>query len=81
MDMEKVIKGLTELKKYLPSTMWEPINNAIAMLKEQKLVRCKDCKHSEPWYSDKSICFLWHETGIDVFNDGFCNYGERQEGR
>ena len=45
------------------------------------VVRCKDCKHSEPWYSDKSRCFLWHETGIDVFNDGFCNYGERKEGR
>ena len=45
------------------------------------VVRCKDCKHSESWYGDKSRCFLWHETGIDVFNDGFCNYGERKEGR
>jgi hypothetical protein len=35
-DREKVIKGLTELKKYLPSTMWEPINNALALLKEQE---------------------------------------------
>jgi hypothetical protein len=34
-DREKVIKGLTELKKYLPSTMWEPINNALVLLKEQ----------------------------------------------
>ena len=45
----------------------------------QELVRCMDCKHSEPWYNDKSRCFLWHETGIDVFNDGFCNYGERKK--
>ena len=45
------------------------------------VVRCKDCEHSEPWYGDKSRCFLWHETGIDVFNDGFCNYGKRKEGR
>lgn len=49
--------------------------------KADAVVRCKDCKNSEPWYGDKSRCFLWHETGIDVFNDGFCNYGERQEGR
>ena len=56
----------------------------IAYLKEHgavELIQCNDCKHSEPWYSDKSRCFLWHETGIDVFNDGFCNYGERKEGR
>ena len=37
------------------------------------------CKHSELWYGDKSRCFLWHEDGIDVFNDGFCNYGEKRE--
>ena len=43
------------------------------------VVLCKDCKHSDPWYSDKSRCFLWHEDGIDVFNDGFCNYGEKRE--
>lgn len=42
-----------------------------------QVVRCKDCKHAEPWYSDKSRCFLWHESGIDVFQDGFCNYGEK----
>lgn len=40
--------------------------------------RCKNCKHSEPWYRDKYRCFLWVETGIDVFEDGFCSYGERK---
>ena len=45
------------------------------------VVLCRDCKHSEPWYADKSRCFLWHESGIDVFNDGFCNYGEEMEER
>lgn len=43
------------------------------------VVFCRDCKHSTPWYSNKSRCFLWHEDGIDVFNDGFCNYGEKRE--
>ena len=45
---------------------------------QQEIVRCKDCKHSEFWYRDKRRCFLWHEEGIDVFEDGFCNYAERR---
>lgn len=44
-----------------------------------KVTRCKDCIHCEHWYADKGRCFLWHEGGIDVFEDGFCNYGERRE--
>lgn len=40
------------------------------------IVRCKDCKYCEHWYADKGRCFLWHEGGIDVFEDGFCNYAE-----
>lgn len=43
------------------------------------VVRCRECKYSQPWYADKSRCFLWHESGIDVFNDGYCSYGERKE--
>lgn len=43
------------------------------------VVRCKDCKHCEHWYADKGRCFLWHEDGIDVFEDGFCSYAERRE--
>ena len=46
---------------------------------QPEIIRCKDCKHSEPWYRDKRRCFLWHETGIDVYEDGFCNYAERGE--
>ena len=44
-----------------------------------EVIRCKDCKHSEHWYRDKRRCFLWYEDGIDVFDDGFCNYAERKE--
>lgn len=43
-----------------------------------KVVRCKDCKHSEHWYRDKRRCFLWNEEGIDVFEDGYCSYGKRR---
>lgn len=44
-----------------------------------EVVRCKYCKHSEHWYGDKRRCFLWNETGIDVFEDGYCSYGKRRE--
>ena len=51
------------------------------LLKEQEsVVRCKDCKNSESWYGDRCRCFLWYESGIVTFNDGFCNYGVRKDG-
>ena len=43
------------------------------------LIRCKECKYSEHWYKDKRRCFLWAEDGIDVFEDGYCNYAEGKE--
>ena len=41
-----------------------------------EIIRCRDCKHSERWYRDRRRCFLWVEDGIDVFDDGFCNYAD-----
>ena len=46
---------------------------------ETELIRCKDCKYSEPWYRDRRRCFLWDEGGVSVWDDGFCNYAERKE--
>ena len=43
----------------------------------QPVVQCKYCKHSTEWYGNKRRCFLWHKDGIDVFDDGYCNYWER----
>jgi hypothetical protein len=48
------------------------------MDEQQKIVRCKYCKHSEEWYGDKRRCFLWNENGIDVFEDGYCSYGKKE---
>lgn len=45
---------------------------------QSEIIRCKDCKYSEHWYRDKQRCFLWSENGIDVYDDGFCNYAERK---
>ena len=45
---------------------------------KMEIVRCRECKHCEHWYADKGRCFLWHEDGISVFEDGFCNYAERK---
>lgn len=44
-----------------------------------RIVRCKECKYSEHWYRDKARCFLWAESGIDVFEDGYCSYAEVRE--
>ena len=46
-----------------------------------EVVRCKDCKYSEHWYRDKRLCRLWYgeekpPAPIDVFDDGYCSYGE-----
>lgn len=43
-----------------------------------EIVRCKDCKNSEHWYRDRRRCFLWSDSGVSVFDDGFCNYAERR---
>lgn len=58
----------------------EPITKVVVMGTEYvPLIRCKDCKHSEHWYSDRSRCFLLAESGISVFDYGFCNYAERKK--
>ncbi len=45
-----------------------------------EIIRCKDCKNSLHWYRDRRICSLWADNGIAVFEDGYCNYGERKDG-
>ncbi len=62
---------LTEEEWRMLKKMWDRVT-------QPEIIRCKDCKHSEHWYRDKRRCFLWHETGIGVFEDGFCNYAERR---
>lgn len=47
--------------------------------RDNEIVRCKDCEHSKHWYRDKHLCYLWSETGIGVFEDGYCSYGERRK--
>ena len=44
------------------------------------VVLCKDCVYSDKWYKDRLICYLWNEhDGNSVFEDGFCNYGNKRE--
>lgn len=49
------------------------------------VVRCRDCKHhyweQEPCHG-KSVhyCNLPHMSGIEVFKEFFCYYGELKEG-
>ena len=73
-DADKLINDLVH--KY-----GRDCSNAVIEVDEQPeaVVRCKDCKYAEHWYGDKARCFLWSENGIDVFEDGYCNYGKRRE--
>lgn len=70
-------RGLTEGEKAIRLGTLGAIK--ILPSAQPEIIRCKDCKYSEHWYRDKRRCFLWHETGIDVFEDGFCNYAERRD--
>ena len=50
-----------------------------------EVVRCRECKHhyweQEPchWKSGH-YCKLPHMSGVEVFKEFFCYYGERKEG-
>ena len=56
------------------------IVNHIPSADVRPVVLCKDCVHSDKWYKDRLICYLWNEhDGNSVFEDGFCNYGKRKK--
>lgn len=71
-DVVKRLMGDYELSRTVQTGL------QILLPAQPEIIRCKDCKHSKHWYLDKFLCFLWHEDGIDVFADGFCNYAERK---
>lgn len=73
------IDELTEMTDVLSAGFIQEIENAPTE-DVVEVVRCRDCKRSEHWYGDKRRCFLWHEDGIDVFETGYCSYGERKDG-
>lgn len=77
-DVMAELQGMASTKAELKgiSKAWKWIKKLPSV--QPDIIHCKDCKHSEHWYRDKSRCFLWHEEGIDVFEDGFCNYAERR---
>ena len=68
------------IREYIIKISDEVMENECDPDRPQELVRCRDCKHSDRWYGDKRRCFLWNETGVGVFVDGFCNYGKRLYG-
>ena len=49
------------------------------------VVRCRECKHhyweQEPCHGKiVHYCDLHHMSGVEVFKEFFCSYGERKEG-
>ena len=43
------------------------------------VVRCRECKHMIP-QSHTRYCTVWNAVN-GMGDDGFCNYGERKEGK
>ena len=71
-------------KEIVEAIFHEKYEDVVDLLKRllsalQEIIYCKDCKYCEHWYADKYRCFLWYEGGIDVFEDGFCNYAKRRQ--
>ena len=69
------------MKEYIIQAISPETIAAFDSYNAPQLIRCKDCENSKHWYGDRRRCFLWHESGIDVFDDGFCNYGKRKKVR
>lgn len=79
MDREKIIK---EYEDYVNSYIslitshdyeLEMHKAVLALLKEQEIVRCKDCKKRETMYCP----FYWRYKGTK-YDDWFCADGERR---
>lgn len=44
-----------------------------------ELVRCKDCRYYCSTNDDGGLCVLRNQVAVGVYDDNFCNYGERKE--
>ena len=45
----------------------------------EQIVRCKDCKHVDDYYTTPLYCYR-QTPGRPVEPDGFCAWGERMDG-
>ena len=68
----------------VPLVYWDDIE-AAPTVDAVEVVRCRECKYhyweQEPCHG-KSVhyCNLPHMSGVEVFKEFFCYYGERKEG-
>lgn len=72
-------KNYIRSQKSLNDVSGETVTNSHVLVTNDVLIRCKNCVHSTEWYGQKRRCFLWHEDGIDVWEDGYCNYADRRQ--
>ena len=74
-------EAIDVLKRNYPSSCFEDlckaVDIAIKALEEPEIIRCKECKYSDRWLNERR-CFLGHETGMCVFDEGYCNYAKRK---
>lgn len=69
---------IDDLKKYAnyPEPLSVIVKKAVEVLKEQQIVRCKDCKHRDP---EDHKCDCGHDIQWQLSrpDDWFCADGER----
>ena len=79
-DREKVIKEWEAVLSRDPlDAPWDLIDDTLALLKEQELVRCKDCKNQYYDLQDGRIVCGRVDNGEIHTDDWFCADGERKE--
>ena len=69
------------MKEYIIQAISPETIAAFDSYNAPQLIRCKDCENSKRWQGNRHRCFIWNEAGIDVFDNGFCNYGKRKKVR
>jgi len=84
-EREKTIEGLKRYLNY-PKPLCDVAQHAITLLKEQEVVRCKDCKNWIPGYITDQDDFIPPKCGkyqqmVGHSNDDFCSLAEKKEGR
>ena len=91
MDRDEVINRIKKIAKHAVHTAGEPppvlslddgiaLKNAIAMLEEPELIRCKDCNHSCDYtdiYPDRAYKCI--KNGGYHNDSWFCADGERRQ--
>ena len=69
------------MSEYIYGSIGDPLANVLGeiYLPRVEVVRCRDCKHWQPWMKGaKPECWAYGEQ-IETEPDGFCAWGVRRD--